>query len=393
MKVAVVGAGPAGLACAVAFERHGADVVLVDRRADPTTAGAGIGLWWNGLAALRRLGVLRQLLNGRHVVTRAVYRNLNGDVLMRFEPDEFFPEWPAPFVAVRRAELQHLLATALHTTTARFGIACDRVEQDANSASLTLSDGSVVRADLVVAADGMQSRIRGALQPAARVVTHSYAWTGVATRTRSLTGACEPAAGTFEHVAGRHGGAFFASMRDSEVFWGVIGPRQVMVEDAPHLDAVTRFLAGWWPRLTSLVEATTETDIVGFPVRDLRGRKLAAAGRVAVVGDAAHGMVPHLAQGVSQCLEDAVALAAETARGDGIAEALRRYRSQRARRGAAVAAASRYYARTFAIQDPVLRLAGTGRNGRWARGLILCGARHLFGNGTVDDDHGGRQCA
>jgi 2-polyprenyl-6-methoxyphenol hydroxylase-like FAD-dependent oxidoreductase len=380
MRAVVVGAGPAGLASAAALERLGADVVLVDRRRDPTSSGAAIGLWWNGLAAMERLGVAAPLLSGRHVVRQAVYRDDQGRVLAQFAPHEFFPEVATPFVAVRRAELQSLLLGTLQRTVPRFGAGCVWVRQCADHATVGLSDGAELRADLVVGADGMCSFVRQIVLPAARVQTRCTAWTGVA---RESSPANVPP--TFDHVASRRGGAFFAPMHEDEVFWGVITRRPVDVEVDRPLQAAESFLSSWWPRLRRLVHATPDADAVGFQVRELRGLRSCVSGRVAVVGDAAHGMVPHLAQGVSQSVEDAVALADCLAGECEVVAGLRRYNRERAGRGGLVASASRHYARTLAVQDPVLRLAGAGPTGRLARRLVVRAVRHLFGQGPACD--------
>ena len=376
MRAIVVGAGPAGLSSAVALERAGAEVVVVDRRADPVDVGAAVGLWWNGLAALERLGLAAPLLHRRQVIRRAVYRNDRGEVLALFEPHEFFPHLAAPFVAVRRTELQRLLMAALRHAELRFGAGCVSVRQADDRVTAVLADGGELDADLLVAADGMRSTVRRLLAPSGRVVARSTAWTGVA---RGL----EAPAQTFEHVAGRRGGAFFAPMRDDEVFWGVITRRPLDTGGAGHLEAAARFLAEWWPALRHLVEATPEADVAGFQVQELRGPGSCVRGRVVVLGDAAHGMVPHLAQGVSQCIEDAVALTDCLSAEDGIAAALRRYGRGPARRGARIAAASRHYSRTLPLQDPVLRLAGGRGVGRVVRRGIVRGVGRLFGDGPI----------
>ena len=416
MRAVVVGAGPGGLATALGLHRLGVAVTVCDRDADVVHRGAAIGMWWNGIAALRALGLDAALLEGHVVTRRAGYRNASGRLLAAVPAAEFFPAAATPFVAVARADLQRVLLDALRDAGAappRLGAGVVGLA----GGTVTLSDGSRLAADLVVGADGVRSRVRELAFPGAARVrdTRLVGWTGVA----RVPGAV-PELPAFEHLAGADGAAFFAPSRPGHVFWGAIAttrpgdPREPAAgsraaDGAAAREAALGRYAGWWPPLLELIAATPPEDLVEFRVSDLRPPRRWVSGPVALVGDAAHAMVPHLAQGTCQALTDAVALrdhlavalAPDAHRPDAhrpdasgpntsgpnagrpgagapageatraVRTALAGYERERRGPGARVARVSRLYARTIPLQDPVFRaFHGPGLRGRARRSAL-----------------------
>jgi 2-polyprenyl-6-methoxyphenol hydroxylase-like FAD-dependent oxidoreductase len=383
----VVGAGPSGLGCALGLHRLGATVTVCDRDPDVVHRGAAIGLWWNGIDALRQLGLDRPLLADHVVVRRAAYRNATGELLMAVPAEDFFPGAPVPFAAVAREHLQRVLLGALADAGApapRLGIRVSGLTDRGEQTAVRLSDGTELDADLVVGADGLRSRVRQLAFPASRVRDTGLAgWTGIAHLDRPADAGRQLAglADAFQHLAGTDGAVFFAPSRPGRVFWGTIARAAPVGFPRPAREAALDRFRGWWPPVLELIEATPATGIVAFRVHDLRPVRRWVRGRVALVGDAAHAMVPHLAQGACQALEDAVALRDCLAAAGSVPAALAAYQARRGRPGRRVAGASRLYARTLPVQDPLLRmLAGSGVRSR-ARRRVLSRVERLMAPG------------
>ena len=304
MKAGVVGAGIGGLAAAIGLQRVGVDVTVFERYERPTVSGSGLSLFGNGLAALQVLGLsgpARQIgavPGALGVETPAGQRRPDGRWLAR-----------APAVAkktvavVHRADLHRILIDALAPGTVRTGQPVDGVSADGRS--VLLSGGDTETFDVVVAADGIRSRVRREWPDDPGVRYAGYrAWRGV-------TGsAVDVSTGSGETV-GRGLRFGIAPLVDGRVYWFAVvsQPIDEPAEDGPQ-PVLERF-AGWHRPIEELINATPPEDIHALPIQELAGRLPSfRRGRCVLLGDAAHAMTPNLGQGGNQAMEDAATLAA-----------------------------------------------------------------------------------
>ncbi|MFD5452712.1 FAD-dependent monooxygenase [Streptomyces sp. NPDC003470] len=355
MRVVVAGAGIAGLAFATALRRAGIDCHVYEQAARPAEVGAGVQLAPNATRLLHRLG-LRDHLRTVAVAPSAIEMRRwdDGALLQRTVLGEAcHRRFGAPYYTVHRADLHAGLLSLVPPGQVHFGARCTAVTQDDGEARLHLSDGTTVTADLVVGADGIHSVAREeivadrprysgqtiyrGLVPAERV-PHLLSPSGV----RLWLGpdqhcVCYP-------VSSGRQVSFGATVPASdwrEESWSARG-------DAAELAAA---YAGWHEDVTRLIGAA---GTVGrWALHDRDGIDRLGAGRVTVIGDAAHPMLPFQAQGANQAIEDAVVLAACLAGTDPsrLGAALRRYERIRLPRTARIQRQSRDNAKTFHLAD------------------------------------------
>lgn len=370
-RVVIIGAGPGGLALAVALERAGFDPVVFERRHAEDAYDGAIGLWWNGISALHELGLYPALIALTRPITSADYRNWQGHLLAHLAPNEFLPGLPGPFVAILRRDLCSLLRSALKSTKVNYGYECMSFMQSESGVCVNVSEHSPIQGEVLVGADGVNSRIRSQLFPRSMVrVGREMGWTGIAEGIPNMTSA------TYQHLAGRSGAAFWAPLKNGSVFWGAVSksnPVRCRYEADLQPQAV---YADWWPPLLELFKATQK--VYRFNLTRSDDLESWTSGRVTLLGDAAHAMPLHLAQGTSQALEDGIYFARALLSESDPRKALLRYERTRLRRTKMIVGISRLYARSIPFQDPLLRLFSRGGLSSHMRRLLLERLRNVI---------------
>lgn len=366
----VLGAGVGGLAAALALCRLGADAQVVEQAPAISEAGAGLQISPNGVRVLRALGLDPNTLGMRAEAVEL--HDMRGRLVTRMA----LPAAPGFFLC-HRADLVAGLAGALHACGGRVELA-QRIDQlalgDDGAVEMRNALGERRRAALLIGADGLHSVVRGALNgPATPVFTGQVAW-------RALL----PGEGAGERPVvqvfmgpGRHlvsyplrGGALRNIVAVEE-------RNRWATEDWNHYDdpgAMHRAFSGFGGPVPGWLQAVREVLLWGLFRHPVAANWHDPAGRVAILGDAAHPTLPFLAQGANMALEDAWVLAAALAAQPGdSAAAMARYQSLRAARCAAIVRAADRNARAWHLRPPLAPLAHglLSLAGRVAPGLAL----------------------
>jgi 2-polyprenyl-6-methoxyphenol hydroxylase-like FAD-dependent oxidoreductase len=297
--ILIVGAGIAGSALAVALRRRGIPCELIERESVWTTVGAGITLYPNGMRALRSLGLADAVRESGAIVTSVRTLTREGELVAEI-PGENWPDM-GPMVAIHRPRLQALLVEAVAGVPVRLGTSVSRMLPDRDGVDVAFSDGSEGRYELVIGADGIRSCVREAcFAPSTpRYVGQMY-WRGmlsepvVACATLQFAQdrfvALVPLGGDQIYVAAQLHTRIPLSLAAAE--WRAALEARFGDFGAPARDALLRL----------------EGDLHFGPVEEI-ARAEWRAGRVLLVGDAAHACSPVLTQGGSLAIEDAVLLA------------------------------------------------------------------------------------
>ena len=337
-RIAIVGAGVGGLVVAAALRCRGFEVVVFEQAPRLRQQGTGLGLWTNAVVALRELG-LEDLLGGiAEPVERLVFLSARGERLNEVRLDRISRRFSAPSVNVHRGELLNALAGAAGYETIVFGARCVGFEQDAWGVTLRFADGTERRANLLVAADGAGSEIRRAIHGKDGGKMRLWSgWQGMASRPAGLP----ERAGLF--VLSDPGLAGFYQLTGDRVHWFLDDYAPVR-SSASAAEALQERVGKWPPMVREVVTATPPSSIRYDEIRDLLPYRRWGTGRVTLLGDAAHPMLPTLGQGACQAIEDAAALVRCFESGTDAEAALRVYERRRSRRAATFVRASRHSA-------------------------------------------------
>ena len=162
-KVAVAGAGIGGLSAAIALRRAGFEVVVLERTPELGAVGAGLLLAANAQKALGRLGLAQEVAGLGTPASVVEIRSWNGGALTNNPAGELEKKLGSPTVAVHRADLQALLVREAGEGTLRLGAEVEGFRQDEGGVTAYFAGGGEERADLLVGADGLRSRVRASL--------------------------------------------------------------------------------------------------------------------------------------------------------------------------------------------------------------------------------------
>jgi salicylate hydroxylase len=339
---AVVGGGIGGLATAAALTRAGIQVSVYEQAAELGEVGAGVLIGPNSVRLLHRLGLAEAIDEAGGWVGEgsAYYRHDGTRVAPVMTTDS--SGWAAMY-GMHRADLIDVLRHAVADDRIHPGHRAVSFEQDADRARVVFENGVVAEADVVIAADGIHSAMRRFVtEPTAPVFSGQISYRGV------LDTARVPwwPARIFQVWMGEGKHVIVFPVRAGRMlnFVCFVPADEAMRESwsAPgDPEALRAAFEGFAAPVTSLLRQVDSTFWWGLydrgPLADW------TRGRLALLGDAAHPMLPHLGQGANQSIEDAFALAAvlRDASPSDVPAALRRYAQVRRRRTDVVQANSR----------------------------------------------------
>jgi salicylate hydroxylase len=351
----VIGAGIGGTAAAIALRRAGLDVSLFEQTTAQREVGAGIQISPNAARLLDRYGLGDAMARAAVRPSAVVFRRWqDGRVLGREElGDSIENRYGAPYYHFHRADLIALLADAFGRKEIKLGRRLVGVEQDERGVTAHFEDGTSERGDLLIGADGIHSQVRERLFGAEKLrFSGQIAYRGLAPAERvahlglplDVTNWVGPG-GHLVHYFVSSGQLLNFVAVSEEGTW----TREQWSDRGSISDAAKKY-EGWHPQIATILNAVDETFKWALFDRDPFPEW--TQGRVALLGDACHPMLPYMAQGAAQAIEDGAALAACLKHvAFDIPSAFRAYVTLRKPRATEVQERSRANSTSFHLQD------------------------------------------
>jgi salicylate hydroxylase len=308
LRVAVVGAGIGGVSAACSLLNRGVDVMVFEQATALGEIGAGVLLLPNGLRQLERMEFGEALAAvGAKIGDGSQYYRADGTVVGPIVTSDSMG-WNGVY-GMHRADLLNALAAKLPAETIRLRHRCVGIVQAARSAQLRFAHGDSFDADIVIAADGIHSTLQKyAVESGPPEYSGVRAYRGLISREK-LPGWPEVA-----HMVWMGDGKHFITypVRSGRLlnYVGFVPTKDETIESwsaAGDVEELSASFYGWDPRIVRLLE--TVESCYWWGLYDRRPLVSWTSGRLVLLGDAAHAMLPHLGQGANQAIEDGVALA------------------------------------------------------------------------------------
>lgn len=323
MRIGICGAGVGGLSAAIGLLSLGHEVVVFERAPDIRTTGAGFNLWPNAARAIYSLGLRRQYDEIAVNLDRYIELDSEGNELFSTDTSNWAVKYGAPASGVYRPDLSRILGDAAGLENIRFNHEVISVENADGKAICHFSNGESFEADVVIGADGINSKVREQLIGGVTFRPNDH----YPYRFRSVLNLNDvdvhPAAQTGFYAP--EGWLSFIPIGKGRAYW--FGS----VSGADTFEKFQEFFSSWTRTpIPKVLGNTPEELLVQSQLLDVDGIPYKwTHGRVTLMGDAAHPMMPDMAQGASQTFVDAMALRDAFAKTEDVDQALREYEANR----------------------------------------------------------------
>jgi salicylate hydroxylase len=369
LSIAIIGGGIGGISAALSLLRAGLDAHVYERAKKLSEVGAGIQVSPNASRILHGLG-LADALAKMGVKPLAIHQRRwdDGRTLLRTPLGAWEAAFGFPHYQMHRADLLDTLARALPAERLHIGHRFTALVDHGDRVEATFENGLHISVDALVGADGIHSSVRHVLfGPEKPHFTGCVAY-------RALVPAERLSHLDLEVILqvwmgpGKHFVHYYVQDRRLVNIVAAIEQDTWTRESWTDRGEVADWLAaheGWHPQVRGILEATDETFI--WALFDRRPMARWSVGRVTLLGDACHAMLPFMAQGAAQAIEDGATLAtclSQTA-AQNVPDALRRYEAFRLPRASRVHSLSEMNKMRFHLPDGPAQQA---RDAQMARG-------------------------
>lgn len=331
-RIAVVGAGLGGATVGALLQLEGYDVRLYEQARAFERIGAGIHVSANVMKVLRHLGAEARLNRiGIHPDAFTSRKWDTGEILFELSLGETGEQkYGAGYITVHRNDLHSAILEKVAADRIEFGKRLTDVSVKADKAILRFEDGSEAEADIVIGADGVNSKVRDAVVGARKsrfvgAVAHRAIYPS------SMLGGLEVRNCTKWWGPNSHILIYYIEQSRNEIYLVTSAKASAWNSQASweyvSCDEVLAAFKGFHPEVQTVIGRAPE--LTKWPILDVEPINKWTEGPFVLLGDACHAMTPYMASGAAMAIEDAAVLARCLVQADDHGEAFALYHATR----------------------------------------------------------------
>ncbi|PHM28737.1 FAD-dependent monooxygenase [Xenorhabdus budapestensis] len=306
LKVIVIGAGIGGITAAIVLRRIGYVVEVYEQAPTLRTAGSGLSVMSNAVAALSSIGINLKLEHFGAPIKCFEIRNTRDRLIRKLPIPEISSSNGFDSVCISRKALQEALLQQLDQNIIHVGAKVTEISERDDGISVRFADGRKAHGDLLIGADGIYSFVRDYIQGNKPVRPADYiCWLAI---TRYQHPQITP--GYVGHYWGAGKRIGLIDIGGGEVYWwGTANmPTEQLCEWKGNNRDISSYYKGWPAIVSDIILQTPSENIISVSAQDRPFSPLWGKGRITLLGDAAHPMLTSLGQGAGMAIEDAVVL-------------------------------------------------------------------------------------
>ena len=310
-RIAVIGAGLGGTAAASLLHKAGYSVKLYEQAPGFARIGAGIHLGPNVMKVMRKMGIEDALnAQGSHPDYWYSRDGLTSEVIAQIPLGDYaLSHYGASYLTVHRGDFHALMTQAVGQDTIAFSKKLTQADDLGEVVKLTFADGTIEEADIVIGADGVNSKLRDALLGDELPTYSGFVGHRAVFPVSAVKGFTHDMC-TKWWTDDRHMMVYFVTSRRDEIYYVTGVPEATWDLSKSWVpsskDEMLAAFDGWHHGVQSLIQATNE--VTKWPLLERDPLPLWSRGRLVLLGDACHPMKPHMAQGAAMAIEDAAML-------------------------------------------------------------------------------------
>ncbi|RLJ68838.1 2-polyprenyl-6-methoxyphenol hydroxylase-like FAD-dependent oxidoreductase [Lacinutrix venerupis] len=299
----IIGAGIGGLTTALVFEKLNIKYQLFEKAKGPNALGAGIWLAPNALQVMEFAGVLDTVTKVGNVVNRITLANQKLKPLADSSQLPAKEKYGFSTLAIHRAKLQLALIQSIPKEKIHWNKAFKFFKEEQDALTIAFQDGSTIKSKYLIAADGIDSKVRAQLFPKSKIrYSGQTCWRGVMQHPLPLE---------FKdrgiEMWGKGIRFGLSQLSETETSWFAVKNSKAFQKDDKTVlkNKLTFYFKEFHPLVNELINKTEINHILRNDITDLKPIKSWQKGNICLIGDAAHATTPNMGQGGAQAIEDA----------------------------------------------------------------------------------------